>query len=226
MPMTVAEKLLVAAYSLEKTGKRPFQAEDLVVAAWRTFPDTFGLAGYADEGGQPIYPDSNRVYAEIMGGKPLQKRGLLAKVGDKRYQLTMAGVGEALRLTPEAGRSKNEKLTLAKDVSRELKRLLESNAATKYREARETEITFHDACTFWGISARSSAKELAARLSSFDARVALAREAIRGREASFTHGGPVIMEEDLRDLERLHNSLMHRFQVELLILRKRTDDRR
>src|SRR2546426_1543885 len=82
--LSVPDKLLLAAYHLEETGRRPFSAEDLVVAAWRQFPDTFSLAGYrGSDDGQLLYPDSNRVFAEIMGTKPIRKRGLLIKVGNK-----------------------------------------------------------------------------------------------------------------------------------------------
>src|SRR2546422_184533 len=89
--LTVPEKLLLAASELEEKGLRPFSAEDLVVSAWRKFPDTFGLAGHRGENGQPAYPDSNRVFAEIMGSKPIRKRGMLEKVGSKMYQVTEAG---------------------------------------------------------------------------------------------------------------------------------------
>src|SRR3989337_1721776 len=89
--LSISEKLLLAAYSLEEDGRRPFSAEELVVSAWRKFPDAFGLAGHRDDDGRLSYPDSNRVFAEIMGSKPIRKRGLLTKVGSKMYQLTEVG---------------------------------------------------------------------------------------------------------------------------------------
>lgn len=39
--LTVHERLLLVAADLEKSGKRTFSAEDLVVASWKRFPDTF-----------------------------------------------------------------------------------------------------------------------------------------------------------------------------------------
>ena len=89
--LSIADKLLIAALDIEKAGKKEFSAEDLVVSAWKKFPDAFGLQGYLDENGKSIYPNSNRVYAEIMGSKPLRKRGLFQKVGNKMYKLTEAG---------------------------------------------------------------------------------------------------------------------------------------
>ena len=90
-PLSITEKLLLSALDLEENGRCPFSAEDLVVSAWKKFPDAFGLAGYRDTNSQLCYPDSYRVFAEIMGSKPIRKRGLLRKVGTKMYQLTEAG---------------------------------------------------------------------------------------------------------------------------------------
>src|SRR4030042_287505 len=92
---SIQNKLLVAAYALEAEGRLRFSAEDLVVIAWKMYPEAFGLAGYNDNQGRPIYPNSNRVYAEIMGSKPLRKNGWLRKVGSKIYQLTEAGRSKA-----------------------------------------------------------------------------------------------------------------------------------
>ena len=64
--LTVPEKLLLAALEARKRSAT-FTAEDLVVAAWRLYPDTFGLSGYADQ-----YPDSNRVLTNIMGTKGMR----------------------------------------------------------------------------------------------------------------------------------------------------------
>ena len=72
---------MIAAIDLEESGKRPFTAEDFVVNAWKNFPDAFGLSGHLDESGNRKYPDSNRVYAETMGSKPIRKKGFLEKVG-------------------------------------------------------------------------------------------------------------------------------------------------
>src|SRR5437867_7351265 len=122
---TVPDKLLLAAYDLERSGSRPFSAEDLVVTAWQKFPDTFGLAGYRGRSGLS-YPDSNRVFAEIMGSKPIRKRGMLTKVGSKMYQLTEVGRDHARLLLNRANGTKVEKAALARGTEQELKRLFAS----------------------------------------------------------------------------------------------------
>src|SRR5262245_25492266 len=90
--LIVPQKLLVAALEVRKRSPT-FSAEDLVVEAWKQFPDTFGLTGYAQ-----LHPDSNRVLTNIMGTKGMRGKGWLRKVGEKRYQLTAAALqeGEAL----------------------------------------------------------------------------------------------------------------------------------
>src|SRR5687768_4031917 len=100
--VTVHEKLLLAAAGLEDEGKSTFTAEDLVVAAWKLDPETFGLSGHTDESGRPAYPNSNRVFVEIMGSKPIRKQGLLAKSGTKTFRLTETGRQRAARLRSAA----------------------------------------------------------------------------------------------------------------------------
>src|SRR3954470_19103153 len=96
--ITVHEKLLLAATELENSGSKTFTAEDLVVAAWRLDPETFGLAGHLDDKGRPAFPNSNRVFVEIMGSKPIRKQGLLAKSGTKTFRLTESGRQRAEQL--------------------------------------------------------------------------------------------------------------------------------
>jgi hypothetical protein len=91
--LTLPEMILLAAYKLEQQGHSPFSAEDLIVAAWKEFPNAFGLRGYADQ-----YPDANRVLSAIMGERGLAKRGWLAKVGQKLYSVSREGQRIAKRI--------------------------------------------------------------------------------------------------------------------------------
>jgi hypothetical protein len=220
--LSVSEKLLLAAYELEESGRRPFSAEDLVVGAWRRFPDTFGLAGYRGEDDRLLYPDSNRVFAEIMGAKPIRQRGLLVKVGNKMYQLTEAGRDHARLLSARLGAYQLEKGGLAREIQRELQRLFASKGTEKHRNGRSQDITFHDACAFWGISPRSSAIEMEGRMANLLRIVEAARAATRGRSVTFDHGGQSYSASDLDELLRVHNDMLKRFAAEVLIIRKRT----
>ncbi len=223
--LKVTEKLLLAAYELEKSGRKPFSAEDLVVFAWRKFPDAFGLAGYRNNDGSLAYPDSNRVFAEIMGSKPIRKRGFLKKVGTKMYQLTESGREHARMFMAEESRSRIQKAGLARDMEEELKRLFASKAVEKFRNNRSKDITFYDACTFWGISPRSSAIELDGRIANFEKVIEEAKKALNQTMATFEHGSYAFGAHDLEVLTRLHQELLRRFHEEIEIIQRRTDER-
>lgn len=223
--LSVLDKLLLAAYDLEQSGKRPFSAEDLVISAWRKFPDAFGMAGYHDETGQLAYPDSNRVFAEVMGSKPIRKRGLLVKVGTKMYQLTEAGREQVGLLQARSGQSSTHKAGLARDLEFEIKRLFRSKALDKFRNRRESDLTFYDACGFWGVSPRSSAIELQGRLANLEEIIHRAKEIVQDVQATFEHGGPSFGVNDLRTLLELHQFLLRRFSAEIAVIKQRTDER-
>jgi hypothetical protein len=223
--LSVTEKLLLAAYDLEEVGKKPFSAEDLVVSAWRKFPDTFGLAGYLDKKGSLSFPDSNRVFAEIMGSKPIRKRGFLKKVGTKMYQLTEAGRGNARILLNRNSEVQIKKAGLPREIEEELKRLFSSKALEKFKNNRLEDITFYDACSFWGISPRSSAIELDGKIANLEKVIELAQKIVDEKDATFEHGSRAFGTNDLEVLVNLHQDLLKTFHEEIKIIRKRKDER-
>src|SRR5262249_23339615 len=132
----------LAAYEIEEKGESQFSAEDLIVAAWRKFPQTFGLKGYTDQ-----YPDSNKVLTSIMGEKGLARRGWLAKMGQKVYTLTREGKHAVRRLlqgeeSPPVERSSK----LAREQEKLLLGLLANPAVEKFQQGLKLELTFADAC--------------------------------------------------------------------------------
>ncbi len=223
---SVSDKLLLAAYDLEERGQRPFTAEDLVVGAWRKFPDTFGLAGYQDEEGRLCHPDSNRVFAEIMGSKPIRKKGFLKKVGNKMYQLTEAGREHARYLLASGTESPVQKAGLARETKEQLRRLLASRAVEKVKNNRLGDLTFYDACAFWGITPMSSAIELKGQIAKLESIVESAQRAIKDQDATFEHGGYSFGAPDLDVLVRVHHALLQRFQSDLDVIRERGDERK
>ena len=224
--LRITEKLLLAAFDLEQRRHCPFSAEDLVVSAWRKFPDAFGLAGHRGDNGQLCYPDSNRVFAEIMGSKPIRKRGLLKKVGTKMYQLTESGLEHAGLLLRRAGESPVEKAGLSREIEQQLKRLFSSKAAEKFRDKRLDDITFYDACAFWGISPRSSAIELEGRIANFKHAVESVRNVAQEKMVSFEHAGHAYSTRDLDVLLQVHEELLKRFAEQITVIRGRIDERK
>jgi len=223
--LSVSEKLLIAAYDLEARGHTPFSAEDLVVSAWQRFPDTFGLAGYRSPDGHLSHPDSNRVFAEIMGSKPILSRGFLKKVGTKMYQLTESGNEHACSCVGRANISSTEKAGLPRDVEKELKRLLSSKAVEKVRENRADDVTFYDACAFWTVSPRSTAIEYNGEIANFLKIIEASRKAALEKNVTFEHRGVAYGITDLEFLLEVHRRLQNKFRAEIDVIVKRTDER-
>ena len=222
----VQEKLLLSALTLTEQGKGRFSAEDLVVSAWRRYPDAFGLSGYTNESGSPLYPNSNRIYAEIMGSKPLRKNGLLRKVGSKIYELTDAGKAKALSLSERKQSPGAEKWTLAREQVEFVRRLFDSKAATKVRTSKAEEVSFFDACGFWGISAGSNAKDLWSRFAEIESVLAAAAKSMGGKDAvRLTHGTGEFSIRDVNLLEETHRLLQERFAAEVEHIKSRRDER-
>ena len=135
------------------------------VSQQRDFPAPSGLKGYGDQ-----HPDSNKVLSCIMGNRGLARRGWLAKMGQKLYTLTREGRQVVLRLqeggghTPLTAPAQPQASRLSRDQEKMLLGLLNSSAVHKFEEGLKNELTFGDACRFWGISENLSGEALDQRL--------------------------------------------------------------
>lgn len=218
--ITVSEKVLLAAHALEEEGRSPFSAEALVVSAWKQFPDTFGLKDFTG-----LYPDSNKVLACIMGERGLPRRGWLAKLGQKQYALTRDGRQTIRRLLQNDELAEEAPETNVVAVSREqekqLQALLASTALAKFVEDRKAELTFADACRFWGITENLSANVLDTRLQENRAALVELDRRLGATGQVVLSGGRAITGEDLGELDELHAYLEQRFARHLNLLRHR-----
>jgi hypothetical protein len=214
---TVPEKVLLAAHHLEEQGQSPFSAEALIVACWQKFPKTFGLRGYTDQ-----YPDSNKVLSSIMGERGLTRRGWLAKMGQKLYTLTREGRHVVVRLQkggeePSAVRAA---VKLTKEQEKTLLGLLATTAVQKVEENRKEELTFADACRFWGITENLHGEALDARLDRMRVTLADLARAIGPASAGLSNGRSISM-DDVAQLSQVHDYLEERFARHLTLLRNR-----
>jgi hypothetical protein len=214
---TVPEKILLAAFSLEDTGQSPFSAEALIVAAWQKYPRTFGLKGYAD-----LYPDSNKVLASIMGVKGLARRGWLSKVGQKLYSLTREGRQVVRRLLQDGDQpvAATEPVKPSRDQDRQLQTLFAATAVEKFLDGRKAELTFADACRFWGITENLHGEALNARLDHLRAFLADLERQVGLASATLSNGRS-ISADDLGQLCDVHAYLEERFSRHLNLLRHR-----
>lgn len=225
--LSVADKLVIAMLQEEQeTGTSSVTAEALVVRAWRSYPDTFGLRGQVDSAGKHLFPDSNRVFVEIMGNKPVRAKGLIEKPGDKTYRLTDAGRELALSLigVEDAG---TRRTTMKREDFSRLQRLLNSRALAKFSSGDRDSVTFTDACTFWGISPGVGSRALVGKRNGV---LALLRQGVlalgdKDEMATSNSGLSKITRESLEQAAALDQFLEERFPHELALIRARTDDR-
>jgi hypothetical protein len=213
---TVPEKILLAAHHLEEQGQSPFSAEALIVASWEKFPRTFGLKGYADQ-----HPDSNKVLSSVMGERGLTRRGWLAKMGQKLYTLTREGHQVVLRLQ-EGGEPPPVAVPvrITRDLEKQLLALLASHAVQKFEEGLKGEVTFADACRFWGITENVHGEALTARLDRIRALLAEVDHIIGMGSAELSNGRSV-SRDDLNLLTAVHEYVAERFARHLSLLRSR-----
>jgi hypothetical protein len=218
---TVPEKILMAAHELEQQGQSPFSAEALIVTAWQKFPRTFGLKGYGDQ-----HPDSNKVLSCIMGNRGLARRGWLAKMGQKLYTLTREGRQVVQRLaeggghTPLTAPPPQPTSRLSRDQEKSLLASLGSTAVHKFEEGLKNELTFGDACRFWGISENLHGSALDQKLTSQRQNL-LEIERLIGQTSVELNNGRSVSREDVSLLTAVHEWLSDRFSRHLSLLRNR-----
>jgi len=214
---TVPEKILLAASHLEEQGQSPFSAEALIVAAWQKFPRTFGLKGYTDQ-----HPDSNKVLSCIMGERGLARRGWLSKMGQKLYALTKEGrhVVQRLQAGGEPPQTGTASVRIIRDQEKYILGLFASSAVQKFEEGLKDELTFADACRFWGITENLHGEALTARLDRLRAILADVERLIGSGTAELSSGRS-ISKDDLYLLTAVHEYLEERFARHLTLLRNR-----
>jgi hypothetical protein len=219
---TVPEKILLAAETLDKEGQSPFSAEALIVASWTKFPKTFGLKGYADQ-----YPDSNKILSSIMGEKGLAKRGWLVKMGQKMYALTREGrsVVRRVLLDGDGPSAEGATLKLSRDQEKSVNAWLDSTAVQKFEENRKSELTFADACKFWGVTENTKGEALDSRLQLVQDTLADLEHMFADHETQLSNGR-AISAGDIRVLINIHRYMEDRFDRHLNLLRSRATTKR
>ena len=220
---TVPEKILLSAHDLEKGGESPFSAESLIVMAWKKYPKTFGLKGYAEH-----YPDSNKILASIMGEKGLAKKGWLLKVGQKMYVLTSDGKKAVTRLHAGEGPPPMQRTApspslkgLPAELNRLLVGLLDSEALSKHLEDRKPEISFGDATQFWSLGDSLRSDEIDMQLELLREHLEDSRLRLEKAPLTLSNGRSVSF-DDVALLKQLHSYLQDRFTRHLNLMRQRS----
>jgi hypothetical protein len=218
--LTVSQKILLAAHKLEDAGHSPFTIEALTVQAWKANKVTFGLKGFADE-----YPNSNVIYAALMGERGLAKRGWLVKVGPKLYNLSRQGNEEARRIlegddSPLPKRRALAAIRVPKDLEQQLVCLFTTTAFRRYEEGMKREITYRDACQFWSLSDSATGSYVDAVLAQTPATLAAVEQLLIGDSIDLSNGQSVNT-ADLKALGGVHRWMTEQFARNLNQQRER-----
>jgi len=214
---TASEKILVAAEHLDKQGRSPFSAAQLIIAAWRQFPDTFGLRGYVHQ-----HPDANKVLSSIMGEKGLARRGWLLKVGKKEYALTREGRRVLARLLQREEPAPAATIRLGRDKERLLVRLMDSAALSKMEEGHKRELTAADAWSFWEVTQDMRGTAVEDCLQAIETFLVDLERDLAEADLELP-GGRIVTAGDVRVLANVHRHMADRFSRHLNLLRHRPD---
>ena len=216
---SIPEKILIAGVQLERLGESPFSAETLVRCAWLLFPTTFGLKGYEGK-----YPDSNKVFANLSDTSgPVKKRAWLARIRPKTYAVTKEGHALFTRLSAHDGAATPPATPtgiVSKAQDTLLQELFASTARKKVREKQKNDLSFVDACKFWGIEQGMDAEALDARIDHVRRQLA-AIEKVVDQSAVVLADGHSISAEAIQELLETHDHLEGRFSRHLTLMRTR-----
>lgn len=148
------QKILLTMLELSDATTKPLKYEDIVVGAFKRFPDEFALRGY------PEYPDSSDIHKPLYG--PLKRAGLV-RSGNKTFALTPRGVEEAKSLsTRKVVVGKGDRLT--RDMQIEIDRMLASAAFALAAQGKPHRILDTDFYAFLGCSVRTGRNDFLGRL--------------------------------------------------------------
>jgi hypothetical protein len=145
-------------HRLSKGTTRMLKYEDIVVEAFKLFPDEFALRGH------PQYPDSSDVHKPLYG--MLKRRGLV-RAAQKTFALTTKGVETAQRLIANAGASLDEARSpdrMTRDVQGEVERMLSSDAFLFFAQGQREKILDTDFYNFLGCTVRTPPNDFLGRV--------------------------------------------------------------
>jgi len=186
--LTRPQKILTVMFELSEGQQKALQYEDIVVSAFKRYPEDFQLRGY------PQYPDSSDIH------KPLyeMKQQGLVRSANKTFELTPRGLEVCEQLVHREAKNK-DRLTKAEES--EINRILGSAAFRLFQEGHKESILDTDFYEYLGVTVRTSRADCYGHLSNVEHAIA-AHEKKRADALS-----PM--------LRTLHEFLIPKFKVEI-----------
>jgi len=182
------QKILAVMFDLCKGEPTALQYEDIVVAAFKRYPEDFQLRGY------PQYPDSSDVHKPLY---EMKQQGLL-RSANKTFELTVRGLDVASRLVHSEGENKDR---LTKLEENEINRIVNSAAFKLFQDGSKEAMLDTDFYEYLGVTVRTSRANCLGRLSNVEHAIA-AHKKKRADNLS-----PVLRE--------LHDFLLSKFKAEI-----------
>jgi hypothetical protein len=155
------EKILRAIFEVASGTTQVCAYEDIVVQAWKMWPEEFGLRGYVHE-----HPDSSDLHKPLYG--PLKREGLV-RSSNKKFGLTERGLATVERLRAGGELRHIDRGRLERDEKAEVLRLVDRPAVRMLPSPDELLDT--DLYDFYGVTVRTKPGEFAGRLRTVDAAI-------------------------------------------------------
>jgi hypothetical protein len=111
---------------------------------------------------------------------------------------------------------------LTRDQEKFLLGLLNSSAAAKYQQRLMLELTFADACKYWGVNENLRGEAVDTQLSKLHTGLTDVVHVLGGKDVELSDGRS-LSNEDVRLLRQVDDYLMERFSRHLTLLRNRSD---
>lgn len=157
------QMILLALHKVADGTTRLCAYEDIVVEAWKMFPQEFGLRGYAN-----TYPDSSDLHKPLYG--PLKRDGYV-RVQNKKFGLTKSGLAAAEQLRLPAGGEYRALGRIRRDQRIEIERLTKRPSLTLVEHDEADELVDTDLYDFYGVTVRTKPADFAGRIATVDAAV-------------------------------------------------------
>lgn len=217
-------RVVAAALGLEQQGQLIFTPETLTVACWRRWPQHFGLEGYEVQ-----HPDSHKVLPMLVGNQGLVKAGHLAKRRERCFALTPQGRQLAYELVEQyqlpfqlpGARFAQFRCALPPGMETFLGNCLDGEAVALRTQGRESEISFPEAATLFGLRARSQGEEVAAALNEFRQQLIACVQAFADQKTVVLTNGREVTRRDVDGLAALAGRLEVRYRRHLELMESR-----
>ncbi len=212
------QQLLLAALACSDGEiNRTFSSEELLIAAWKHDPASWGLRGYERE-----HPDSHRIHRELDSrGKNQQGivgEGFLERVQPRTYRLTTKGLAAA---TAASSADPKARERLNRVVEAEVTRIIEHPTFIGWLDDMSTPRSFRDAGHFWNVAPGTPPRVVRQRVQAVEDTLVAARQLLESRDLDEVGDRQGRLLFDRTDIERgleFHREMQNRFQKELLVL--------